>query len=282
MPWFADFLTSISRNGKRSRQPVGRRILAATLSAMLALGTVSPAAALASEAESEGEGTAPPGAIEGGPGGGEETVLEEVPGSVAGGGSEESGEGPPVEAEPEHESELPAPPAAEEVSGAVAEALPEVTQPPTSEAPSATESGPAYESAPAPPVSAPVENQPLSAPPSTVSESEVPQEPKAGKVSSEPSPSPEPAAPSEEEPPATQPPAISAERHGSHASLAGQDFHTVQSGECLWSIAAALLPAGASNGEVAAEVQRLWRLNASRIGTGDPSLLMVGTRLRLP
>ena len=53
MPSLADFLISISRYGKRSRQPVGRRILAATLSAMLALGTVSPAAALAGEAESE-------------------------------------------------------------------------------------------------------------------------------------------------------------------------------------------------------------------------------------
>lgn len=281
MPWFADFLTAVSRYNRRSPQPLGRRLLAAALSAALALGTVSPAAALASEADSEGEGTAPPGAVEG-PADGEETALEEVPGSVAGGGSEDSGEGPPVEAEPQQESELPAVPATEEVAGATTEALPEVAQPPTAEAPSATESGPAYESAPPPPSSQPVENQPLSAPPSAASEPEAPPEPKAEQPAPDPSLSPEPAAPSEEEPPPPQLPAVPAERQAPRSDLGGRDFHTVRSGECLWSIAAALLPAGASNAEIAAEVKRLWRLNASRIGTGDPSLLMVGTRLRLP
>jgi len=280
MPWFADFLTAISHYNRRSPQPLGRRVLAAALSATLALGSVSPAAALASEADSEGEGTAPPGAVEG-PAGGEETVLEEVPGSVVGGGGEESGEGPPVEAEPQQESELPAVPAAEP-SGATTEALPEVTQPPTAEAPGTTESGPAYEPAPAPPSSQPVENQPLSAPPSTVSEPEAPRAPRAEQPAPEPSPPPEPAAPNEEEPPAPQSPAVRAERQAQRANLAGRGFHTVRSGECLWSIAAALLPAGAGNAEIAAEVKRLWRLNASRIGTGDPSLLMVGTKLRLP
>lgn len=281
MPWFADFLTAVSRYNRRSPQPLGRRLLAAALSATLALGTVSPAAALASEADSEGEGTAPPGAVEG-PADGEETALEEVPGSVAGGGSEDSGEGPPVEAEPQQESELPALPAAEQVAGATTEALPEVPQSPTAEAPSGAESGPAYEPAPAPPSSQPVENQPLSAPPSAASEPEAPPEPKAEQPAPDPSLSPEPAAPSQEEPPPPQLPAVPAERQAPRSDLAGRDFHTVRSGECLWSIATALLPAGASNAEIAAEVMRLWRLNASRIGTGDPSLLMVGTRLRLP
>lgn len=281
MPWFADFLTAVSRYNRRSPQPLGRRLLAAALSATLALGTVSPAAALASEADSEGEGTAPPSAVEG-PADGEETALEEVPGSVVGGGSEESGEGPPVEAEPQQESELPAVPAAEEVTGATTEALPEVTQPPTAEAPGATESGPAYEPAPAAPSSEPVENQPLSAPPSAASEPEAPSAPQAEQLAPEPSSPPGPPAPSEEEPPPPQPPAVPAERQAPRTSLAGRNFHTVRSGECLWSIAVALLPAGASNAEIATEVERLWRLNASRIGTGDPSLLMVGTRLRLP
>jgi hypothetical protein len=279
MPWFADFLTAISRYNRRSPQPLGRRILAVALSATLALGTVSPAAALASETDSEGEGTAPPGAVEG-PAGGEETALEAVPGSVAG-GDEESGEGPPVEAEPQQESELPAVPAAEEVAGATTEALPEVAQPPTAEAPIAPESGPAYEPAPPPPSSQPVENQPLSAPTSTASEPEASPAPQAEQRAPGPSPSPEPAAPSGEEPSPPQPPAVPVERQ-TLRSLSSQDFHTVRSGECLWSIAAALLPAGAGNAEIAAEVKRLWRLNASRIGTGDPNLLMVGTKLRLP
>lgn len=39
--------------------------------------------------------------------------------------------------------------------------------------------------------------------------------------------------------------------------------------------------AGAGNAKIAQEVQRLWRLNASRIGTGDPDLLPVGIVLRL-
>jgi hypothetical protein len=286
MPWFADFLTALSHRKRRSPRPLARRIVAAALSASLALGTVSPAAALASEADSEGEGAAAPGAIEGGPEDEEETALEEVPGSVVDGDSEESGEGPPVEAEPQRESELPAVSGAEEdeeeVNGAATEALPEVVQPPAAEAPSATESGPAYEPALAPPPIQPVENQPLSAPPSPVAESEPPPPPRVKQLAPQPSPPPEPAAPSDEEPPPPRPAAVPAERQAPRSGIAGGDFHTVRSGESLWSIAAALLPAGAGNAEIAAEVKRLWRLNASRIGTGDPNLLMVGTRLRLP
>jgi hypothetical protein len=55
----------------------------------------------------------------------------------------------------------------------------------------------------------------------------------------------------------------------------------VRPGESLWSIATALLPSGAGNVEIVAKVHRLWRLNAARIGTGDPNLILVGTRLRL-
>lgn len=58
-------------------------------------------------------------------------------------------------------------------------------------------------------------------------------------------------------------------------------FHVVLPGESLWSIASALLDADASPADVAVEVRRLWRLNAERIGTGDPSLLRIGVRLRL-
>lgn len=57
--------------------------------------------------------------------------------------------------------------------------------------------------------------------------------------------------------------------------------YTVRSGDTLWSIAAAHLGRGASAGEIARYVQRLWDLNAQAIGTGDPNLLHVGTHLRL-
>ena len=157
MPWFHEFLTSISRPRAGLRPSPGRRVLAAVLSAMLAFGAISPGVALAGEVDSEGEGSAPPGVIEGGPElepGAEETVLEELPGAPSG-GSEETGEGPPLETEPPQES---APAAPAEPTG-------EAAQPPVEEASSAPaqgpEYGPAYEPAPA---SAAVENQPLVAP----------------------------------------------------------------------------------------------------------------------
>jgi hypothetical protein len=250
--------------------------LATVLSAMLAFGTISPGVALASEVDSEGEGSAPPGVIEGGPElepGAEETVLEELPGAPSGGGSEETGEGPPVESEPEQESEPPPLPA--EGTGADSETLPEVAQPPAAQAPS-PEYGPAYEPAPASPPSTPVENQTLTAPESPPAPQGAQHAPEAVQAAPEtPTPVSPPEAP---EPEAAQPAATPVKRNGAAGSLTG---HSVRAGECLWSIAEALLPAGAGNAEIEAEVQRLWRLNAARIGTGDPSLLYVGTELRL-
>ena len=52
-------------------------------------------------------------------------------------------------------------------------------------------------------------------------------------------------------------------------------------GESLWSIASDVLGDDASVAQIAREVNRLWELNSDRIGTGDPDLLMVGTRLTL-
>ena len=57
--------------------------------------------------------------------------------------------------------------------------------------------------------------------------------------------------------------------------------YTVQEGDSLWSIAQRRLGRDATNGQVAREVGRLWRLNEERIGTGSPSLLPVGTVLRV-
>jgi nucleoid-associated protein YgaU len=55
----------------------------------------------------------------------------------------------------------------------------------------------------------------------------------------------------------------------------------VRRGDSLWSIARAQLGGDASNARIAAEVQRLWALNARRIGTCDPNLIFPGQRLRL-
>jgi LysM domain-containing protein len=63
--------------------------------------------------------------------------------------------------------------------------------------------------------------------------------------------------------------------------LRGKRVHVVRPGDSLWSIAAALVREDADPAAVALEVQRLWRLNAPRIGTGDPDVLPVGVLLRL-
>jgi hypothetical protein len=274
MPWFHEFLSAGCRASAASTQPAGRRALAAILSLALVLGAISPGVAFAREADSEGEGTAPPGAIEQGPESGEETALEELPGSELG-GSEETGEGAVVEPEPLVEAEAP-PPVESTESQTPGE--PEVAAPPESTSPSASapEYGPAYEPAP----SAPVENEPLSAPPSA----SVPVQPSSPQ-SSPPAPVVQqeaPAAPSEApEPAPVESPATAPEPTHHASDLAGRHRHVVRQGECLWSIAVALLPAGASNSAIASEVARLWKLNAARIGTGDPNLLYAGTELKL-
>jgi nucleoid-associated protein YgaU len=60
------------------------------------------------------------------------------------------------------------------------------------------------------------------------------------------------------------------------------DAYTVRPGDSLWSIARRQLGPQASTGQLARRVNRLWELNEERIGTGDPSMLHVGTVLRLP
>lgn len=61
----------------------------------------------------------------------------------------------------------------------------------------------------------------------------------------------------------------------------GDRTHTVFAGESLWAIAADLLGREATPAAIAREVHRLWQLNRDRIATGDPDLLIIGTRLLL-
>ena len=63
---------------------------------------------------------------------------------------------------------------------------------------------------------------------------------------------------------------------------AERDEHVVRAGECLWSIARDQLGAGATPAAIARMVNRLWELNADRIATGDPDLIVTGTTLELP
>jgi nucleoid-associated protein YgaU len=55
----------------------------------------------------------------------------------------------------------------------------------------------------------------------------------------------------------------------------------VQPGDSLWGIAASLAPRAASDATVTRAWHRLYRVNATRIGT-DPDLILPGTRLRVP
>lgn len=263
---------------RRRSYSSGARALAAVLSATLAMASVVPSFAFAREGDSEGEGSAPPGSIPGlvGPEadpGGEETVLEvELPP-----GSEEAEEEVAAPAEP------PMPLPEEPSVGVEPEPPPPVDAPPTTSPAYEGEAGTPYELAPAP--AGVVENKALSAPPPAPEPSSpesVQQEPSKVEVTAEAS---EPSVPPTEAPlpeAQSQPAATPAERQAP-ASAPHRDngFHAVRPGESLWSIATALLPAGASNAEIATEVQRLWEVNEERIGTGDPNLIFVGTALRL-
>ena len=55
--------------------------------------------------------------------------------------------------------------------------------------------------------------------------------------------------------------------------------HVVRAGDTLWSLAAGLLPRGASSAQVARRVAELVSLNADRIDS--PDLIRVGQQLRL-
>ena len=70
-------------------------------------------------------------------------------------------------------------------------------------------------------------------------------------------------------------------RSSESRAASGDRIHTVRPGESLWSIAADLLGKKATVASIAREVNRLWELNQERIGTGQPDLLLTGTRLML-
>jgi hypothetical protein len=267
------------------------RAVASLLGAALIFASIVPPFALA-EAESEGEGGAPPGGIPGleitvgGESQGEETPLEEVPA----GPGEEAEEEAPVSEGGTPEAPPPAPVAVPEEAPPSTSVEPVVApQPEATSTPAAPpsyapeESSPSYETAPEPGGEA-VRNEAITAPATSAPEQHPARPASSGPVAAAPEASiaaPEPA-PVEPEPlPSPTPVAPAASSPVERGGLAGKKSHTVAAGECLWTIAEGYLPPGASNAEIAAEVHRLWVLNARRIGTGDPDVLLIGTVLRL-
>jgi hypothetical protein len=265
-------LTSLSFDSRSG--PPGRRLLALTLVVMLVLGSTFPGFALAGEADSEGEGTAPPVEVPVDPGldpGGEEEALEETP---AAGGDEETGA-----VEVEAEVDLEAPPA-DEVTSAATPAPEEITTPaptPSPEPAATPEPEPVQQKAPEVKTYEPVAGQSIVGPKPKRAERQAAAS--GGSTTGEAAPAGESSPAEAPAAPAPQPAAPPPADHGRH--LAGKDSYVVKSGDCLWHIAEALLPPDAGTSAIAAEVERLWRLNEERIGTGDPSLIHTGTRLRL-
>jgi LysM repeat protein len=266
---------------KRSTGPA--RALAAILVVALTVAAVVPPLALA-ESDQEGEGTAPPGTLPGLEAGepeGPETTLEEV--APAAGEEEAEEVVPPVTVESE-----PPPAVVTEAPPTVESTPPPAAAPPQPEpaAPvyGAAEASPTYEPSSSSPSSAVVRNEAIVAPeevgasgPERIERRRDARTPATAPTVESTAPPVVPAEAPEQSassPPA--PPVATVDRAG---ALRGHGTYTVAPGDCLWSIAAEVLPPGASNVDIAAEVARLWRINAGRIGTGNLNVILVGTAL---
>ena len=315
------------RDSLSSELVISRRVQAALASGLLAFSAAVPGAAAAPpEPDQQQEGVTapeqPPGGAPQPPGSGDvdapdfdpggETPLpfEGAPSPDIGGGSEDTGDGPPVETEPiddpdadllaPTEPETETPPAETDAPVPPAEVVPVSPAPPAPE-PTIIEAPPASPETPAAP-SAPVAGPQTESNPrdesdrarerSGARERHASPRPSSQRIPTQspapaiavPPQSPAPASPTPTAPPPA--PVLLAQANPPSQTAPpplpeGARSHVVQSGESLWSIARRLLGSDASPGRIAGEVSRLWELNKDRIGTGDPDLLMIGTTLRL-
>lgn len=261
-------LTSIS--SPRSGSPPGRKLLASLLCALLVLGSILPAFAVAGETDSEGEGTGSPIVVPVGTPdfdpGGEETGLEEEAVSDA---EEEAGE---VQAEAGIETTAPE----VETSATTEEPIEEPSPPPTA-APEPESSAPEPETVQqkATESSEPVANDEIVGP------RHMPAPEGTASPSTAPGGAQTPAAPTQQEAPAPSTQLVATPPADPGRDLGGKDSYVVRPGDCLWHIAAALLPAGSDTQVIDDKVAELWGMNEDRIGTGDPNLIYPGTVLRL-
>jgi resuscitation-promoting factor RpfA len=300
------------RNERLNGQLAGDRLVALRTQAALAAGLLAfsagapPAAALASSQIEEQEGGTDPGVEAPGleaefdPGADHGFDADiSTPPSAEGGGQEDEGDGPPVETEPlsdpdvdQVDSDAPPlpepPPALQDPELALPPSVPPAT-PPATPAPTPAE----------PPVAAPPQAPEPPAATTKPSTSDGHKEPKPAErrkrqrqgPASEPVSTPDappaanPAPVTIRDEPAAVSPTLDTAAVSQPADAAGDSFrgagYRVREGDSLWSIAARRLGPEASAGQIARQVNRLWELNADRIGTGNPSLIHVGTMLRL-
>jgi LysM repeat protein len=280
---------------------VSRRGQAALAAGLLAFSAgATPALDQAPDTDQQQE--APPGGEPPGlepdfdPGGGDTFDYDTapLPGGAEAGGSEDEGIGPPVESEPTadpdarqllDEDQAPTPP-------------PRAPEPLPAPAPTT----PSLPATPAPvPAEPPVAELEQAAPPheqrQASRERKAPEgspktrQPERGHgIGTNPTPqrdSPAPVAeavalpaPATATPVAVASPPTTAAVSPADGRISSQSY-TVRAGDSLWSIARRLLGPEASAGRIAQEVNRLWELNRDRIGSGNPSLIHVGTVLKL-
>jgi LysM repeat protein len=285
---------------------VSRRTHAALAAGLLAFTGAAPAATAQVPELDEQQGAAPaPGGEPPGlqpdfdPGGADtfDVELAPLPGGREAGGEEDEGLGAPVETEPTTDTEAPV------LEGAPAPPAPAAEQPPAPAPQPPITASPVEPPAPPPAAVAPPATPPTAPPVDEVeapapqpgprktstkrktakrtpSTQEVERRPVVGTSPAPPQESTEPvvqatAAPA---PPTTVPVPTSSDP--ADTRISGPSY-TVRPGDSLWSIARRLLGPDASNGRIAREVNRLWQLNEDRIGTGNSSLIHVGTVLKL-
>jgi LysM domain len=292
--------------GTLSSEPVvSRRAQAVLAGGVLAVSSAAPGAALAVERPSQREGVAAPEEHFGGefddpefdPGGETQLPYETAPVAIPLGEDEvDSGEGAPLDAEPSVDVEGQLAPLSEPEPLATDTPVPpaDAAQPVTPAPPGAPD--PSLEAVPpGPPVqpTAPAERSERNrgtARPDRAKAKAKPKEkePEGGAPAMRNTTGSEsvPSDTTSEAPAAVAPSIPAAEAvapapEPSARSLKNARFHVVEPGDSLWSIAKRLLGPDAAPARIAREVNRLWSLNEARIATGDPDLLMVGTKLRL-
>jgi hypothetical protein len=292
-----------------------RRGQAALAAGLLAFSAgAAPAAAQApgvdpQQRETPAPGGEPPGLSPDFDPGGEDTFDYEtapIPGGREAGGEYDEGTGAPVETEPLTDveaspmgdtPELPTTP--QPVPAPVPKPAPAPPAPAASPVPAEPSSPPATPISPAP--APPQQGELIERPEGEAAGGQLrririgvePQPPAAPRSTQIAAAAPAPVEAAEPTPAArSNAAAVPAAQSGDPAATVSQppgpapreiegDAYTVRAGDSLWSIARRLLGPEASAGRIAREVNRLWELNRDRIGTGNPSLINVGTVIKL-